>query len=75
MIRKLNRTYDDLDKKYYLQTFKRYPLTFDHGKGSRIWDVEGNEYIDMLGGIAVNSVGHSSLAPKKTGVKFQILNS
>lgn len=56
---KLNSTYNDLDKKYYLQTFKRYPLTFDHGKGSRLWDVEGNEYIDMLGGIAVNSVGHS----------------
>lgn len=59
MTQKLNRTYNDLDKKYYLQTFKRYPLTFDHGKGSHIWDVEGNEYIDMLGGIAVNSVGHS----------------
>lgn len=59
MTQKLNSTYNDLDKKYYLQTFKRYPLTFDHGKGSHIWDVEGNEYIDMLGGIAVNSVGHS----------------
>lgn len=58
MPQKLNKTYDELDKKYYLQTFKRYPLTFDHGKGSHIWDVEGNEYIDMLGGIAVNSVGH-----------------
>jgi acetylornithine/N-succinyldiaminopimelate aminotransferase len=58
MTQKLNKTYNELDKKYYLQTFKRYPLTFDHGKGSRIWDVEGNEYIDMLGGIAVNSVGH-----------------
>lgn len=33
-------------------------MTFDHGKGARIWDVEGNEYLDMLGGIAVNSVGH-----------------
>ncbi|KUO69494.1 MAG: acetylornithine aminotransferase [Lutibacter sp. BRH_c52] len=59
MTHKSNKTYDELDKKYYLQTFKRYPLTFDHGKGSRIWDVEGHEYIDMLGGIAVNSVGHS----------------
>ncbi len=58
MTHKSNKTYDELDKKYYLQTFKRYPLTFDHGKGSHIWDVEGNEYIDMLGGIAVNSVGH-----------------
>jgi len=59
MTHKSNKTYDELDKKYYLQTFKRYPLTFDHGKGSRIWDVEGHEYIDMLGGIAVNSIGHS----------------
>jgi acetylornithine/N-succinyldiaminopimelate aminotransferase len=59
MTQKLNSTYNSLDKKYYLQTFKRYPLTFDYGKGSHIWDVEGNEYIDMLGGIAVNSVGHS----------------
>ena len=58
MTQKLNNTYTDQDKKYYLQTFKRYPLTFDHGKGARIWDVEGNEYLDMLGGIAVNSVGH-----------------
>jgi acetylornithine/N-succinyldiaminopimelate aminotransferase len=53
-----NQTFSELDKKYYLQTFKRYPLTFDHGKGSQIWDVEGTEYIDMLGGIAVNCVGH-----------------
>ncbi|MCF8370993.1 MAG: aspartate aminotransferase family protein [Bacteroidales bacterium] len=59
MTHKLNSTYNDLDKKYYLQTFKRHPLTFDHGNGSHIWDVEGNEFIDMLGGIAVNSVGHS----------------
>jgi len=33
---KLNDTYDKHDKKYYLQTFKRYPLAFDHGKGSHI---------------------------------------
>ena len=58
MTKKNNEAYDKLDKKYYLQTFKRYPLTFDHGKGSHIWDAEGHEYIDMLGGIAVNSVGH-----------------
>ncbi|MDO9595627.1 MAG: aspartate aminotransferase family protein [Lutibacter sp.] len=58
MTQKSNKTFNELDKKYYLQTFKRYPLTFDHGKGSHIWDVEGHEYIDMLGGIAVTSVGH-----------------
>ncbi len=53
-----NKSYHQLDTEYYLPTFKRYPLAFDHGKGARIWDVEGNEYIDMLAGIAVNSVGH-----------------
>lgn len=53
-----NQYYHRLDKKIYLPTFNRYPLTFIRGKGSRIWDVEGKEYIDLLAGIAVNSVGH-----------------
>lgn len=48
-----------LDKEYYLPTFKRYPLAFKKGKGARLWDMEGNEYIDALAGIAVNNVGHS----------------
>lgn len=55
---KSNLAYHDLDKKYYLQTFKRYPLVIVKGKGAKVWDVEGKEYIDMLAGIAVNSVGH-----------------
>jgi acetylornithine/N-succinyldiaminopimelate aminotransferase len=58
MIQKNNKTYNQLDQNYYLQTFKRFPITFDYGKGANIWDVEGNKYIDMLAGIAVNSVGH-----------------
>ncbi|MEQ8626092.1 aspartate aminotransferase family protein [Ekhidna sp.] len=48
-----------LDKEYYLPTFKRYPLAFKKGKGSRLWDMEGNEFIDALAGIAVNNVGHA----------------
>ena len=54
-----NQYYHDLDKQKYLQVFNRYPVTLDHGKGALVWDVEGNEYIDALAGIAVNSVGHS----------------
>ena len=54
-----NQTFIERDKKSYLQTFKRYPLTLERGMGSHVWDVEGNEYIDALGGIAVNSVGHA----------------
>jgi acetylornithine/N-succinyldiaminopimelate aminotransferase len=48
-----------LDHKHYLPTFKRFPLAFQKGQGSRVWDVEGNEYIDTLAGIAVNNVGHA----------------
>jgi acetylornithine/N-succinyldiaminopimelate aminotransferase len=54
-----NKKYLDLDKAYYLQTFRRYPVTLEKGLGAHVWDVEGNEYIDMLGGIAVNSLGHN----------------
>jgi len=49
----------ELDKTYYLPTFKRYPLAFKKGSGSRLWDMEGKEYIDALAGIAVNNVGHA----------------
>lgn len=48
----------ELDQTYYLPTFKRYPLAFKKGSGSRLWDMEGNEYIDALAGIAVNNVGN-----------------
>ncbi len=48
-----------IDKKHYLPTFRRYPLAFKKGSGSRLWDMEGNEYIDALAGIAVNNVGHT----------------
>ncbi len=47
-----------LDQKYYLPTFRRLPLAFKKASGSRVWDMEGNEYIDVLAGIAVNNVGH-----------------
>ncbi|GAB3005038.1 acetylornithine transaminase [Cyclobacterium sediminis] len=53
------------DKKNYLPTFKRFPLAFIKGKGSRLWDADGKEYIDMLAGIAVNNLGHCH--PKVVG--------
>jgi acetylornithine/N-succinyldiaminopimelate aminotransferase len=42
-----------------LPTFRRFPLAIKEGKGSRVWDSEGKEYIDGLAGIAVNAVGHA----------------
>lgn len=58
MEQNLNKLLQERDKQHYLQTFKRYSLTLDHGKGSHVWDTEGREYIDVIGGIAVNCVGH-----------------
>jgi acetylornithine/N-succinyldiaminopimelate aminotransferase len=51
--------YLDLDKQYYLPTFKRYPIVLDKGRNSRVWDIDGNEYIDAFAGIAVSSLGHN----------------
>lgn len=53
-----NAQLNELDKEHYLQTFRRYPVALEKGKGSRVWDVEGKEYIDALAGIAVCSLGH-----------------
>ena len=48
-----------LDKEYVMQTYGRQPLALKKGNGSKVWDVEGNSYIDCLAGIAVNNVGHA----------------
>lgn len=54
----LNTYYTQLDKKYYLPTFNRYPIALERGQGSYVWDVDGKKYLDLLSGIAVNNVGH-----------------
>lgn len=35
------------------------PIALDHGEGVRVWDVDGNEYLDFVGGIAVSALGHA----------------
>ncbi len=48
------------DKQSYLPVFgDRYGIALDHGKGVRVYDIDGKEYIDFLGGIAVNVLGHA----------------
>ncbi len=49
---------EQIDSKYHFQIYGRLPLLLQKGKGSHVWDSDGNKYIDMLGGIAVNSLGH-----------------
>ncbi len=48
----------EVDQEYYLPTFKRFPLALERGEGCYVWDVEGNKYLDVLAGIAVNNLGH-----------------
>ena len=47
------------DQESYLPVFSRYPIVLDHGDGSYVWDVNGRKYLDALGGIAVNVLGHN----------------
>lgn len=58
-MKQYTQTLQETDQAHYLPVFNRYPITLTHGKGSRVWDTEGNSYIDVLAGIAVTSVGHS----------------
>ena len=48
----------ELDKKYYMQTIVRVPVTLVRGKGARVWDDKGREYLDFVNGLAVNCLGH-----------------
>jgi len=47
------------DAKYVMQNYGRQPLVLESGSGCMVHDIDGNEYIDCVAGIAVNNVGHS----------------
>ncbi|MBN1936194.1 MAG: aspartate aminotransferase family protein [Anaerolineae bacterium] len=48
----------DLENKYVVQTYKRPSFVLDRGEGAYVYDTEGKAYLDFLGGIAVNALGH-----------------
>lgn len=49
------------DKKYYMNTFgNRTPVSFTHGEGVFLYDTNGKKYMDLIGGIAVNILGHGN---------------
>ena len=54
------KTTIDLADKYMFKTYARFPLTLVRGDGCRVWDEDGKEYLDFVGGIAVCALGHSS---------------
>ncbi len=55
---KTKRDWVALEKKYYQGTFKR-ELVMERGEGTRVWDADGNVYLDLVAGIATNVLGHA----------------
>ena len=53
-----NRDVAKLTDRYVAHTYARYPIALVRGKGARVWDADGKEYLDFLAGIAVNGLGH-----------------
>ena len=48
-----------LTQKYVANTYARFPIALVQGKGARVWDADGKQYIDFVAGIAVNGLGHN----------------
>src|ERR1044072_5047982 len=48
----------DLESKHVVQTYRRTPIVLVRGKGVRVYDIEGREYLDLLAGIGVGALGH-----------------
>lgn len=48
----------DADARYVMQTYRRLPVAFVRGRGTRLWDTAGREYLDLVGGLGVVVLGH-----------------
>jgi acetylornithine/N-succinyldiaminopimelate aminotransferase len=53
-------------EQFLLPTYKRQPIVFTHGRGCYVFDSRGKKYLDFLGGIAVNALGHAHPRVVKT---------
>jgi acetylornithine/succinyldiaminopimelate/putrescine aminotransferase len=47
-----------LEREHVVPAYARMPVAFVRGEGARLWDAEGNEYLDFQSGLAVTSLGH-----------------
>ncbi len=52
-------TFIEAASPHVMNTYGRVPMALSHGQGCRVWDINGKSYIDALGGIAVNTLGHN----------------
>src|SRR4030066_1832094 len=55
---KVEKKFIDDSKKYLMNTYNRFPIVLRKGRGMKVWSSEGKEYLDFVGGIAVNCLGH-----------------
>lgn len=53
-----NRKISRLTEKHVAQTYGRYPIALVRGKGTKVWDKDGKQYLDFVSGLAVDSLGH-----------------
>jgi acetylornithine/N-succinyldiaminopimelate aminotransferase len=78
----MGRVNDELLDRYeasVLGVFGRPPLVLSHGDGCHVWDVDGRRYLDLVGGIAVNALGHGhpalvSAVSKQAGEAIHVSN-
>ena len=56
----------ELEKKYLLGTYNRYPIVLTRGKGVFLYDLEGRRYLDFVSGLGVNALGHAHPRVVKT---------
>src|SRR5512136_468655 len=72
-------TWQELTKKYLMDTVDRVPVTLVKGEGARAWDDDGKEYLDFVGGWAVDSLGHchpvlTQALSEQAGTLIQVSN-
>ncbi len=53
----VKKSFDDASR-YIMNTYNRYPLVLRKGRGMKVWSSDGKEYLDFVGGVAVNILGH-----------------
>src|SRR5207237_10240400 len=49
----------DLERRFLLQTYQRYPVALERGKGVFIFDFEGKRYLEFVAGLGVNALRHA----------------
>ena len=69
----MTTNWTEVESKYYMFVVRRQPVVIVKGEGTKVWDVDGKEYLDFTSGWAVNNAGHANeaiaaaIAPSRQG--------